>query len=136
MQLFKSSASIDAAKLPNDHRTIITLLFQQLQAIGRMTELDGFAESAYDPESEGFIVYLESGDDLPDSSPFLSLGLESTLTGLPFEGVRYHPKWKCFEAILVLNNSFALSFIIPDADWLLPESRAYLLEISGGDYER
>lgn len=134
MQLFKSSASIDAAKLPDDHRTIITLLFQQLQAIGRMTEVDDPAESVYDPDSEGDLVYLEPGDDLPNSSSLLLLGLEPTLIKLPFEGVRYHPQWKCFEAILVLNNSFALSFIIPDADWLLPESRAYLHHLSGGDY--
>ena len=134
MQLFKSQASIEVAQLPDDHRVMIRQLFQQLQLMGGVTDGDDPAESSYDPDRDGFIVYLEQGDDLPDSSSFLWLELESTLTAQPFEGARYHSQWQCFEAILVLNNSFALSFIIPDADWLLPESRAYLHHRSGGDY--
>jgi len=52
------------------------------------------------------------------------LGLPNGLHEIPFEGVTLEEG--IFHAVYVPNNQFALSFLVPDADWLPPEVREHL----------
>jgi len=54
------------------------------------------------------------------------LGLSYRLHEIPFEGVSLEEG--LFHAVYVPNNQFALSVLIPDADWLPDELRAHLME--------
>jgi hypothetical protein len=137
MQCFKSLDSIRAATLPEQHRCLVRQLFQQLQSIyaEEPLSLGNSADSGYQPDIHGFIVYLEAGDDESSSLQLSALNLSLAFSDLPFEGGQYYPEFDCFELILVLNNDFALTFIIPNADWLQPKTKALLLALLGDSDE-
>jgi hypothetical protein len=75
----------------------------------------------YDPEEDGFVVLIEEGDcdrELTD------LCLPYRLCEVPFEAV--HMTEGHFCGIYLANNQFAITFLIPDAEWLTPDIRSHL----------
>jgi hypothetical protein len=79
------------------------------------------APPSYRPENDGYLVLLEPSDALDSLS---ELGLPYRLHEVPFEGVTLEEG--IFHAVYVPNNQFALSFLVPDADWLPAEVREHL----------
>jgi len=78
---------------------------------------------SYRPEEDGYVVLVEP----PDMSRELSdLGVPYRLHEVLYEGVTLEDG--LFHAVYLANNQFALSFLIPDADWLPDELRAHLME--------
>ena len=72
---------------------------------------------SYQPEEDGYVVLVEP----PDVSRALSdLDLPYRLHEVPFEGVSL--EGGLFHAVYLANNQFALSFLVPDADWLPDEA--------------
>ena len=117
MITIKKSSDLFLPFIPSPHLQLIQDCFQQL--------LDAYGAD-YDAENDGYLVYIEAGDDL---EPVSSLALNHPLRDIPFEGSEYHPSAGCHEAILVTNNSFALTFIIPD-EHLSHSTREALLSLS------
>jgi hypothetical protein len=76
---------------------------------------------SYRRENDGFLVLIEPSDT---SGDLHELGLSYRLHEVPFEGVTLEEG--IFHAIYVPNNQFALSFLVPDADWLPAEVREHL----------
>lgn len=71
------------------------------------------------PESQGYIVLVESGDthvNLPE--------LESCIAAIDWDGVYRRDNY--WIAIQLTNNEFALEFVFPDAEWLDADLRASL----------
>jgi hypothetical protein len=102
--------------IPSPHLNLIQLRFRQLRQI---------YGDAHDPEKDGYLVYVEAGED---DLPLSELGLDHVLSDLPFEGSHFHPVARCHEAVLVTNNSFALTFIIPD-EFISEETRRVLMSL-------
>jgi hypothetical protein len=102
MITIKRSSDLLRPTIPSSHLSLIRYRFRQLR------EIYG---DAHDPEKDGYLVYVEAGED---DLPLSELGLDHVLSDLPFEGSRFHRSFRCHEAVLVTNNSFALTFIIPD----------------------
>lgn len=114
MIVIKQLSDLSHLDLPSSHLQLLQDRFHHLlMAYG----------TEYDPDNDGYIVYLEPGEDrLPIKLPEVN----ALLKDMPFEGVLHHSAQRCYEAILVTNNSFALSFIIPDSN-ITEETRQHLL---------
>jgi hypothetical protein len=78
---------------------------------------------SYRPENDGYLVLIEPADTLDSLT---ALDLPYWLHEIPFEGVTLDEG--IFHAVYVPNNQFALSFLVPDADWLSAEVREHLEE--------
>jgi len=79
------------------------------------------ADPSYVPEDDGQLVLIEPGDV---DRVLSDLDLPWRLSKVPFEGVTTIDD--CFHAVYLPNNQFALSFLIPDADWLPEDVRRHL----------
>ena len=75
----------------------------------------------YDPEEDGYAVLIEEGDS---DRPLARLCLPYRLYEVPFEAV--HMTEGHFCGIYLANNQFAITFLIPDAEWLTPDIRSHL----------
>jgi len=75
----------------------------------------------YDPEEDGYVVLIEEGDS---DRPLARLCLPYRLCEVPFEAV--HTTEGHFCGICLANNQFAITFLIPDAEWLTPDIRSHL----------
>ncbi|NGX16144.1 hypothetical protein [Wenzhouxiangella sp. XN24] len=109
MKIFSSLASLDAIRG--------SLLSPALKGI--VVRMLGHFE--YDPQEDGYVVLIEEGDlyrDLAD------LCLPYRLCEVPFEAVHMTEGHYC--AIYLANNQFAITFLIPDADWVQGELRKHL----------
>ena len=84
--------------------------------------IESFADSSpYRPEDDGYLVLIEPGDV---NRVLDDLDVPWRLSEVPFEGVTMVDR--CFHAVYLANNQFALGFLIPDADWLPGEVRRVL----------
>lgn len=75
----------------------------------------------YDPEDDGFVVLIEPGDV---SRELTDLCLPYCLHEVPFEAVHMLEGHYC--GIYLANNQFAITFLIPDTDWVQGELRQHL----------
>jgi hypothetical protein len=75
----------------------------------------------YDPAEDGFVVLVEPGDvdrELTD------LCLPYRLHEVPFEAVHITEGYFC--GVFLRDNEFAITFLIPDAEWVQGELRQHL----------
>ena len=77
----------------------------------------------YDPEAHGYVVLIQPHD--VHRQRILPM-LPYALARVPWEGVTLVAGF--FHAVVVTNNTFAIDFVIPDADWLTETLRASLEE--------
>jgi hypothetical protein len=86
------------------------------------TLLASFAEAGmrYDPAVDGHIAVLEAADT--DDTVRASLGYP--LRDAVFEGVSRERG--CFAAVVLHNNEFGITIVVPDAPWLDPALRERL----------
>ena len=75
----------------------------------------------YDPQDDGYVVLIEQGDV---DRPLADLCLPYRLCEVPFEAV--HMTEGHFCGIYLRDNQFAITFLIPDAEWLTPDIRSHL----------
>ena len=75
----------------------------------------------YDPEDDGYVVLVEPGDV---GRVLTDLRLPYRLCEVPFEAVHMQEAHYC--AIYLANNQFAITFLIPDADWVEGKLRRHL----------
>jgi hypothetical protein len=75
----------------------------------------------YDPADDGFVVLIEPGDV---DRVLTDLRLPYRLQEVPFEAVHMQEGHYC--GIYLANNQFAITFLIPDAEWVQGELRRHL----------
>jgi len=109
MKTFKSISDVDRIRNEPVHATI-----EKLVAV--------FAEQTpYRPADDGYLVLI--GPDAVDRD-LNDLDMPYRLSEVPFEGVTVVDGH--FHSVYISNNQFALSFLIPDANWLPGEVRRHL----------
>jgi len=88
--------------------------------------IEAYATDAgpYDPDTHGFVVVLDQpGDDEALRHVIGCSFLEATL-----EGAAYDPENGCFVAVVLSNNEFGLTLIVPDVPGLDPRIRRKLID--------
>lgn len=75
----------------------------------------------YDTADDGYVVLVEEGDI---DRPLAELCLPYRLCEVPFEAVHMTEGHYC--GIYLANNQFAITFLIPDAEWAQGELRQHL----------
>jgi hypothetical protein len=84
--------------------------------------IESFSDSApYRPEDDGYLVLIEPGDV---DRVLDDLDMPWRLSEVPFEDVTVVDR--CFHAVYIPNNQFALSILVPDEDWLPEDVRRHL----------
>lgn len=96
---------------------------QQLLTIRANQIYTGFA---WDADSEGYMVVVESSDNIQDD--YLFIGNQGLVTDTfdeakvgeedfasPFEFIDHHVKTQCYELYLQCNDEVGVVFILPDA---------------------
>lgn len=103
MLVFSSIDAIPDARLPAHLATYIEKLFaSMLKAI-----------SNYNPEDDGYLVLVTPSDT--DESMGERLGYKWK-DG--WEGVSYDESSRCFLTLILRNNQYGISIVIPDEPWL------------------
>ena len=111
----KCEQTILQADLPEEHRKLLLKLWQALANI-----------PGYEPDSDGYIVYLISEQSLA------AMGLESS----SFDGGCYYPEANCYELISICNNSFGWTIVLPRSETFNPEKLTWLSELlEEGDFD-
>ena len=110
MKTFKSIPDVDRLRNHPLHATVESLF---------LSIINDYPE--YVPEDDGYLVLIEPGDV---NRVLDDLDMPYRLSEVPFEGVTMVDG--CFHAVYIPNNQFALSILVPDADWLPVEVRRHL----------
>ena len=110
MITFKSTEDLSRIPPEDPARTTVEEHIQQY-----------ISDPSYRPEEDGYLVLIERSDV---DRVLSDLDLPWRLSEVPFEGVcmvhgHYH-------AVYLPNNQFALSFLVPDAEWLPDDLRRHL----------
>jgi hypothetical protein len=95
------------------------------RVMGDLTSAYADAGLAYDPDSEGPVVLAEQRDTDEDWRNLMGCALSTA----PFEGATI--EHGCFVAVVLANNEYGYTIIVPDAPWLAPESLARLIDAMG-----
>jgi len=120
-----SLAACDNPMIPDRHQCLLRLTMMNLMGISGIAELqDPNYCSAYNAETEGYLVYIQPRDD---QHPLTELSFTCLLSELDFDGVLFCEYSQCFSAVLVTNNSFAYQFIVP-VEHISASTQAYLLK--------
>ena len=115
MKTFKSTQDLQKLSPDDPAHPVIKKLIEDL--IGAYSDYD----TSYRPEDDGYLVLLES-DDV--GRVLDDLDMPWRLSEVPFEAVELIDG--CFHAVYIPNNQFALSILVPDAEWLPDEVRRHL----------
>ena len=75
----------------------------------------------YRPQDDGYVALLESGDV---NRVLSDLDMPWRLSEVPFEAVTVVNQ--CLHCLYIPNNQFALSIMVPDAEWLPNDVRQHL----------
>jgi len=112
MYLIKSAADLEKLDHNNPYHPLIKQLLQRIiqSNVG-----------AFDPDIEGYVILIEREDV---DRPLAILQPPQKLQKIKWAGVTLENR--AFHAVKINNNSFALSFIIPDAAWVKGELRQVL----------
>lgn len=73
----------------------------------------------HDPDSSGYIILLEQGDDL-----LARVWQDSTLLELFWEDIYLEAEH--FHCIFLANDEFGIVFVLPDAPWMPAPIRTFL----------
>ena len=79
---------------------------------------------AYDPEDDGYIILIEPDDA---DRTLDELWDDAKLTNLYWEGIFLQGDF--YIGIVLMNNEYGLTFVIPDADWVTGELRELIEDI-------
>ncbi len=114
MRVFKSLADVNAARLCEDVGRVARDVVRTL--------VDAYVSAGYvyDPDGDGFVMLVEEGDT--DEAIRAMLGCP--LLDAILEGCVY--KHGCFTTVMLRDNQFGISIIVPDAPWLDQAIRARL----------
>jgi hypothetical protein len=85
--------------------------------------------SDYQPDDDGYVILVTPADT--DKSLADRLGTRWNESS--FEGVSYDKAARLYHAVILRNNQFTLSILIPDEPWLDPAILARMLYDMGGD---
>ena len=95
------------------------------RVMGDLTSAYAGAGLAYNPDTEGPVVLAELGDTDNDWRGLMG----STLSDALFEGATL--EHGCFVAVVLMNNEYGYTIVVPDAPWLAPASLARLIDAMG-----
>ncbi len=95
------------------------------RVMGDLTSAYANAGCTYDPEKEGPVVLAEMGDTDGDWRGLMGSSLSDAL----FEGATL--EHGCFVAVVLMNNQFGYSIVVPDAPWLDPKVLSRLIDTMG-----
>lgn len=116
MKRFTSLKDPTLPRLPRRQRQAVEA------ALACLVEAYTTPERAYCPRDDGYVLLLEQQDSPESIPPELPGGLHHAL----FEGVMYDRENGCFVAVVLRNNQFGLSIIVPDEPWLDEQLRHLL----------
>lgn len=121
MRVFKSLADVAAARLCEDVGRVARDVVRTL--------VDAYVSEGYvyDPDGDGFAVLVEEGD----SEEAIRAVLGWSLLDAPLEGCVFERG--CFVTVILRDNQFGISIIVPDAPWLDPALQARDCETNAGD---
>ena len=120
MREFRSLADVDACHFddPRIGRAV-------RDAVATLVDAVSCPERPYDPDTDGWIVLLEPGDNDDVLAEFSSRGLPDML----WEGAVRDETSGCILTALCTNNSFGITVVVPrDGEFLSPAARCRLLE--------
>ena len=83
------------------------------------------AGCTYDPDTEGPVVLAERGDTDDDWRGLMGSSLADAL----FEGATL--EHCCFVAVVLMNNEYGYTIVVPDAPWLDLKSLTRLIDAMG-----
>jgi hypothetical protein len=109
MLIFRHQDDIPKARLPPHLAQYIDKLLTSITA----------SLQHYDPEDDGHIILITPKD--VDINLCERIGRKWSESA--FEGVSYSKEFNCYHAIILQNNQFAVSIIIPREAWLDPDIR-------------
>jgi hypothetical protein len=109
MKTFKSASDLEQLRNTPLHDTIKEIISPYI---------DG---PDYRPEDDGYLVLIEPGDV---DRVLDDLDMPWRLSEVPFEAVTVIDG--LFHAVYIPNNQFALSILVPDAEWLPEDVRRHL----------
>ena len=118
MLQFKSVADLNQLQ-PNDPRYEVA----KQQVMYLVAPFDN-EDKPYDPESEGWVVLIERSDI---DRILTEIWDDWRLVDVMWEGA--YKEGNFIIAIFLANDSFGISFIIPDEDWIPSDLRNILNEI-------
>ena len=95
------------------------------RVMGDLTSAYAGAGLTYNPDTEGPVVLAEMGDTDDDWRGLMG----STLSDAAYEGATL--EFGCFVAVVLMNNEFGYTIVVPDAPWLAPESLTRLIDAMG-----
>lgn len=75
----------------------------------------------YDPKQDGCLLILKKSDSDQSIQQFFGVNFQNVL----WEGLR--KEHNCFIRIVLFNNQYSLTVIIPDESWLNPKWRQTLI---------
>jgi hypothetical protein len=109
MIIIRSPADISKAKLP-------THLAQYIEKL--LTSIIEALEH-YDPEDDGHIVLITPKDVDSNLCERIGRGWSESV----FEAISYNKEYNCYHTVIMQNNQFAVSIVIPCEAWLDPAIR-------------
>ena len=95
------------------------------RVMGDLASAYAGAGCTYDPDAEGPVVLAERDDTDDDWRGLMGCALSEA----PFEGATI--EHGCFIAVVLMNNEYGYTIVVPDAPWLAPESLARLIDAMG-----
>lgn len=119
MLIFRTPADIPKARLPPHLHQLMTLQMKALQ----------IAYTSYNADEDGHLILITPTDT--DSQLCKKLGLfwSENL----FEGVLYNTHYKIFITMILRNNQFGITLLIPDEPWLETGIRTrMIMQMEGG----
>ena len=95
------------------------------RVMGDLTSAYAGAGCTYDPDTEGPVVLAERGDTDDDWRGLMGSALADAL----FEGATL--EHGCFVAVVLMNNEYGYTIVVPDAPWLDPKALSRLIDAMG-----
>lgn len=117
---FRSPPDILNARLPPHLHQLVSLQMESLLA----------TYTHYTPEHDGYLTLITPTDTDQRLCSKLGLFWSENI----FEGVLYNKKFKVFIAMILTNNQFCITVLIPDEPWLEPKIRERVQQqVEGGE---
>jgi hypothetical protein len=109
MKIFKNITDVERFRDHPLHATVKEIILPYID------------DPEYRPQDDGYVALLEP-DDV--GRVLSDLDMPWRLSEVAFEAVTMIDG--CFHAVYLPNNQFALSILVPDADWLPEDVRRHL----------
>jgi hypothetical protein len=121
MRVFTAAAEVAALAWPDDG-----LRLAVLDELDRLHRSATSAGGVYDPRADGCVVLIEP-TDRPEA---IRRELGSPLHQLPWEGA-WRGRNGCLCGLLLSDNQYGRTVMVPDARWLDPRARRALRLAAG-----